>query len=145
MPNTASAEEIREQMAQVRRELNINYGGVVENARNMADWRYYVRNYPWATLGAAVAIGYLVVPNRVQMITPDAKELLKLARKQKLVVEPKPQAEPKSTVGGQVFNMLASMLTRGLIAYAGQKLGKTAGHKTAEAQDREQGKYPFPK
>ena len=145
MSNTASAEEIREQMAQVRRELNINYGGVVENARDMADWRYYVRNYPWATLGAAVAIGYLVVPNRVQMIAPDASELLKLARKQKLVVEPKPQAEPKSTVGGQVFNMLASMLTRGLITYAGQKLGKTAGKKTAEADERSQGHYPFPK
>jgi hypothetical protein len=145
MSQSASAEEIRDQMAQVRRELNLNYGEVVENARDLTDWRYYVRNYPWATLGAAVAIGYLVVPNRIQMITPDANELLKLARKQKLVVEPKPQAEPKSTVGGQVFNMLANMLTRGLISYAGQKFGKTAGRKTAQAQESSQGPYPFPR
>jgi hypothetical protein len=145
MSDSATAEQIREQMAQVRRELNLNYGEVVENARDMADWRYYVRNYPWATLGAAVAVGYLVVPNRVQMISPDAGELLKLARKQKLVVEPKPQAEPKSTVGGQVFNMMASMLVRGLLAYAGQKMGKTAGKKTAEAEQKSQGQYPYPK
>jgi len=140
MAEASSAEQIREEMANVRRDLNLNYGEVVDIARDMADWRYYVRNYPWAALGLAVAAGYLVVPNRVELIRPDASELLKLARKNKLVVEPKPTAEPKSSVGGAVFNMMASLLVRGAIAYFGQKMGKTAGKETAKAALREEGR-----
>ncbi len=139
-----SAEQLREEMARVRRDLNLNYGEVVENARDMADWRYYVRRYPWASLGVAAALGYLVVPNRVELIRPDASELLKLAKKNKLVVEPKPSAEPKSSVGGALFNMMASMLVRGAIAYVGQKVGKTAGHETAKAEQREQAQTQYP-
>jgi hypothetical protein len=138
MPESISADQIREEMAQVRRDLNVNYGEVVENARDLADWRYYVRNYPWATLAVAATVGYLVVPTRVELIRPDADEILKLARQQKLVVEPKPAAEPKSTVGGALFKLIANTLFRGAIAYAGQNMKKTAARETAQPQ------YPIP-
>ncbi len=138
MSEPLTADQIRDEMAHVRRDLNLNYGEVVDNARDMADWRYYVRSYPWAAIGLGVAVGYLVVPNRTELISPSAEELLKLARKNKLVVEPKPTAEPKSSVGSAVFNMMASMLVRGLISYVGQKAGKTAGKETAKAEQREE-------
>ncbi len=144
MAEPLSAEQIREEMARVRRELNLNYGEVVENARDMADWRYYVRRYPWASLGVAAALGYLAVPNRVELIRPDASELLKLAKKNKLVVEPKPAAQPKSSVGNALFNMLASMLVRGAIAYMGQKAGKTAGATAAQAEQESQSQSQYP-
>jgi hypothetical protein len=143
MSEPQSAAQIREQMAEVRRDLNLNYGEVVDNARDLADWRYYVRSYPWASLGIAVALGYLVVPNRVELVSPDAGELLKLAKQNKLVVEPKPRAEPKSNIGGALFTMMANMLVRGLISYAGQKVGKTAGKETAKAEEREKSPYPY--
>lgn len=138
MPDPVTAEEIRQEMSNVRRDLSLNYGEVVDNARDMADWRYYVRNYPWASLGAAAALGYLVVPNRVEIISPSAEELVKLADKNRLVVERQPTAEPKSGVAGALFTMMANLLVRGLISYAGQKMGKTAGKETAKAEQREQ-------
>ncbi|MBW3598050.1 MAG: hypothetical protein KY475_12325 [Planctomycetes bacterium] len=134
MPEPVSADQIREQMSQVRRELGLSYGEAVENARDLANWRYYVRNYPWAALGAAAVIGYLVVPNRLEIVSPSAKELMKLADKNKLVVERQPPAETRG-VSGALFTMMANLLVRGLISYAGQKLGKSTGRETAKAEE----------
>ena len=47
-------DEIRRQMAQIRRELHEDVQGVVAGAEAVADWRRYIRLYPWAAVGAAV-------------------------------------------------------------------------------------------
>lgn len=52
-------------MRRVRRELNVEVQEIVEQARDLADWRYYVGRYPWICLGGAAALGYLLVPARV--------------------------------------------------------------------------------
>ena len=57
-------DDVRRRMAQIRRELHEDVKGVVEGAEAATDWRRYVRNYPWATTGLALAIGYLVIPRR---------------------------------------------------------------------------------
>lgn len=62
-------------------------------------------------LGAAAAIGYLVVPRRIPVIAPDAKMLEKLARKHRVVLETNPKPRPKGVVGG-VFNFLSHFLLR---------------------------------
>ena len=64
-------------MAQIRRELHEDVKGVVEGAEAATDWRRYVRSYPWATAGLALAIGYFVVPRRhrpttIQIAPPQA-------------------------------------------------------------------------
>ena len=45
--------QIRHSMAFIRRELNEDMQQVVRSARTLADWRYYIRNYPWACVGVA--------------------------------------------------------------------------------------------
>ena len=57
-------DEIRRHMAQIRHELHEDVQGVVKGAEAATDWRRYVRNYPWVTVGVAFGIGYLVVPRR---------------------------------------------------------------------------------
>lgn len=57
-------DDIRRQMAQIRRELHEDVQGVVAGAEAVADWRRYVRLYPWAAAGAAMGIGYLLAPRR---------------------------------------------------------------------------------
>ncbi|MBX6311438.1 MAG: hypothetical protein IRY99_00715 [Isosphaeraceae bacterium] len=57
-------DEIRRQMAQIRRELHEDMQGVVAGAEVATDWKYYVRLYPWACLAAAFAVGFLIVPRR---------------------------------------------------------------------------------
>jgi hypothetical protein len=62
MDHDHQAEEIRRAMAEVRRDVDANSAEVLNHAREMTDWRYYIRNYPKLSLAAAAAIGYLVVP-----------------------------------------------------------------------------------
>lgn len=74
-----SIEDIRRQMAEIRRGLPDDVESVVQRARTLADWRYYIRNYPWLCMAAAAAAGYLVVPRRRNSGRPDPKTLAEKA------------------------------------------------------------------
>ena len=56
--------DIQRRMAQVRHELHVEVRDVVQSAHSLTDWRSQVGNHPWLALGAAVAVGYLIVPKR---------------------------------------------------------------------------------
>ena len=60
----SEVDEIRRHMAQIRHELHQDVQGVVRGAEATADWRRYVRNYPWAMVGIAFGVGFLIVPRR---------------------------------------------------------------------------------
>jgi hypothetical protein len=62
MTSTAEIEQLQAEMARIRRDLNGNVDEIVESAKELTDWRLFVRSYPWASVGAAVAAGYLVAP-----------------------------------------------------------------------------------
>jgi hypothetical protein len=58
--------EIQRRMAQVRHELHEEVREAVKGAQSLTDWRSHVRHHPWLALGAAAAVGYLIVPRRRQ-------------------------------------------------------------------------------
>jgi hypothetical protein len=58
------ADEIRRQMAQIRVGLHQDVSGVVGSAERVMDWRSYLRNAAWLSVGLAFAVGYFVVPRR---------------------------------------------------------------------------------
>src|SRR5438874_49626 len=62
IPN--EADQIRREMALIRRELHDDVREVVATASAVTDWRRYLTAYPWVSLGAAFAVGYLIVPRR---------------------------------------------------------------------------------
>jgi len=116
-PTTTSADAIRQQMRQVRRELGEDVDGLVDNAQVLTDWRHYVRSYPWVCLGAAAVAGYLLVPSRLRVVQPDAATIAKLVREQK----------PKSASAGvaaTIGSMIGNALLQGGLALAKQQLGK---------------------
>jgi hypothetical protein len=120
-------------MAAVRSTLDENVHELVENARTLTDWRYYVKSAPWGAVGAAAAIGYFVVPRRIQIVQPDAEEIAKLAKKHQIVVEHKAKAEAKQGGPAQlVMTMLANAMLRAVTAYASQQAGKIFGQQAAE-------------
>src|SRR5437667_12114685 len=84
---TSEAENIQKQMRELRAELRDDVQDVVVSAHKMADIANYVRAYPWLCVGAAVAAGFLIVPQRATILKPDAEALIELARKHKLVVK----------------------------------------------------------
>ncbi len=133
--NSREGEEILRQMAEIRGNLHHEVEDIAKNARVMSDWRYYVRAYPWACAGAAVALGYLVVPNRLQVISPDVNTLLKLAKKNRLLVKPEAEPHKRGGIVGPLFTLAANTIVRGLISYAGQQMGAVAGRQASAATD----------
>ena len=63
-------DEIRRMMSQIRHELHEDVQGVIEGAEAAADWRSYIRDYPWAAVGAVFAVGYLFAPRRRRRPAP---------------------------------------------------------------------------
>src|SRR6186997_2943608 len=61
-PLSSDAEEIQRQMQSVRSSLRDDVQELVENARDMTDWHYYVRRYPWAAVVAAAGVGFVITP-----------------------------------------------------------------------------------
>jgi hypothetical protein len=57
-------------MAQIRRELHQDISEVVAGAEAVADWRRFVRAYPWVAVGIATAAGYMVVPRARRAVGP---------------------------------------------------------------------------
>ena len=143
MAELGEADELRAQMAGVRaamdgnvQEIVVNAHALAEDARKLTDWRYYVKAAPWGTVGAAVALGYFLVPRRVEIVSPDADQLVKLAKRHQLVVEADPQGEAKKEGPAQtVMTMLANAALRAATAYVSQQAGKAFGQQVAEPDE----------
>ena len=80
---------IRHRMEEVRCELDQDVQGIVERARDLRDWRSYVRSYPWVCVGAAVAVGYLLVPRRPAAMQPNAETLAELVEAEPFAKTPR--------------------------------------------------------
>lgn len=111
------AQKILAEMEMVRREVDEDVDDLVDVAKQMTDWRYYVRNYPWLCVGGAALVGYFAIPRRIEVIRPDPDDIEELAKRRKLVVDPSNEKKVKSGVSGQLFNFLSSLALRGLITY----------------------------
>lgn len=119
----AKTVDIRRQMDEVRCSLGEEVEDLVESARTLADWHHYLRNYPWICLGGVAAVGFLLVPKRVEIISPSADALEELARRNKLVVNSSPKAHAKGGLGAAVFGLLANAGLRAATGYLGQHAG----------------------
>jgi hypothetical protein len=112
-----NADDIQREMRQVRAELRDDVQDLVHSAHRMADLGTYVRAYPWLCVGAALAAGYLIVPQRAVVIKPDAEALVELARKHRLVVktdEGPPQKKRRSLFADLLGLAAATLLQGGL-------------------------------
>jgi hypothetical protein len=58
------AERIRRQMQNIRQEMGAEVKDIVHGARQLTDWRYYVRHYPWACAAGAMSLGFLLMPGK---------------------------------------------------------------------------------
>lgn len=124
MSDSPSADDIQQQMSRIRSGLHQEVKGIVENARAITDWKHYVRQYPWACMAGAAALGYLVVPKRLEILRPDPNTLAELARTNRLVVNPQPQPRPRGGTTGAMFSFLANAVMRGAMGYLGQQATK---------------------
>lgn len=126
-----SIKAIQDRMKAVRRELG---NDLATSARDITNWRRYVRSNPWICLGGAAVLGYLLVPQKTPKVRLDPSELRSLL-KEKGATAILPQAQPG--VATRLSRMLASnvggLLLRGAMAYATAKMAAAK----AESETRE--------
>ena len=112
---------ILQRMEEVRCDLDEDVQEIVEGARVMGKWRYYVKTYPWICLGAALAGGYLIVP-RVWRRQAEAKAPAELADPNCLPVTPK--SPRKVGASGALLAIVGNLVLRGVSSYALQQASK---------------------
>lgn len=119
------ADELQQRMREVRADIRHDVQELAASAREMADWTSYVRAYPWLCVGAALAVGYLVVPQRTRIIRPNIDDLVELAGKDKLVVkvEETAQKQRRNMFAG-LLEMAASSLLQGGVAVLTKQLSQ---------------------
>ncbi len=138
MASTLSeVDEIRRHMAQIRHELHEDVQGVVRGAEATADWRRYIRNYPWAAMGLAFGVGYLIVPRRPRPQMPAFPYLAQPAPQAAPAVSPAP-AEPAKKKGKGIFRtvlgLAAPFALRTAQGYALQFFEQFLAQKMAQQQ-----------
>ena len=119
------AESVRARMQRLRCEIDGDVEDMAASARTMVDWKHYVKSYPWMCLGAAVALGFLIVPKRSKTINADLGTPTELAKTSHLVVKPAPTA-----ARGLVDTLVATVVgiaVREATAYLGQSAGRLLG------------------
>ncbi len=123
------ADEIRRQMAMIRRDLHNDVVGVVENAATATDWRRYITAYPWVSLGLASMVGYMLVPRRHRTAEAIAATQADLSKVREAVesngvrmvdaapAQPPPPARGKS-IAAAVLGMVTPLVVRAAQGYA---------------------------
>lgn len=130
MSKRDNPEELLNRMEALRRNLHSDVADVSHNAKEMTDWRFYFRRFPWAAAGIAAAAGYAVVPKRKEIVSPTPETLSKLADEDKLVVKRKPKATSTETLAGTLLTLAATAASRAAVGYIGGKLAQVADPRT---------------
>jgi len=133
----AKADRVRRDMRCIRRELGDNVEELVENAERLMDWRYYVDRYPWATVGAAALIGYLLVPRRIVTLPTDQHSLTQLVDRIAPAIAPPEKQKPQSSWLSNLISMGTGLLMRAAAGYATQQLSKAFAQPAHEPQPTE--------
>jgi hypothetical protein len=92
MNDPPPADAVRTRVQQLRCQIDGDVEDMAARARTMVDWKHYVKTYPWACLGAAVALEFLIVPKRSRAVRPDSAALTELAKSGHPGDEPAPAA-----------------------------------------------------
>ena len=117
MHHSLEAEAIRQHMEVVRCDLDVSAQSLVESARELGDWRHYVKTYPWVCLGAACAVGYAIVPRR-RAATRGASST--------------------SGAGGALLIFAGNLLWRSAVSYATRQAGQYFAAPPAATQPDDQ-------
>jgi hypothetical protein len=119
LQNSPETEAIRQRMEEVRCDLDEDVQEIVEGARDMGKWRSYVKAYPWVFMGAAFAVGYLIVPRRLLGTQPNAKQPPESAHPSVL-----PPSSPMAGMRSKLLAFVGTLVLRGVASYFEQQAGK---------------------
>src|SRR5262245_25082927 len=112
---------IRLRMQHIRSCLSEESVQIRKQARRMTDWHYYVGMFPWTSIAAAAAVGYLVIPKRPQVVQAGADALVKLAKQDRVIVQSLSDQPPSKGLLGTLTSIGSAMLLRAGKSYLTQR------------------------
>jgi hypothetical protein len=116
----AEVEELRREMARIRREIHADVNVAAEHLEATLNWRGYVRSAPWPAAGAAFGVGFLaawlLVPRR--RIKVIERERATSARRSPRYEEPEKEQVPSKGVISMALGFLAPIALRAAQNYA---------------------------
>jgi hypothetical protein len=120
---THAAEQLREEMRQLRSHMDSDVDSFVENTRVLLDWHSYFRSAPWLCLGGAALAGYLIVPSKARSVSVDLQHLAEAAKHRQVLVTDR-GVQAKETVGSSLAKVAAGILWKAALAVAMQQLNQ---------------------
>jgi hypothetical protein len=117
MHSSPETEAIRQRMEEVRCDLDEDVQEIVEGARDMGDWRYYVKAYPWICLGGALVAGYLIVPGALGVLASVTAG-----------------SSAKGGPRARLLSLVGDLAMRSALNYAEQQAGKLFAPQAAGSQ-----------
>lgn len=136
MHESPETNAIRHRMEEVRCELAEDVQAIVEGARDMGEWRSYVKSYPWVCAGVALALGYWTVPRRAAGTQPDAQTLAELTKQSRLLAMS--HLPPKGNMRGMLLAFAGNLALRGVLSFVGQQAGKLFATQAARSPQDDQ-------
>ena len=126
MNDPPRGDTVRERMQQLRCEIDEDVEDVSASARTMLDWKHYVKAHPWMCFGAAVALGFLIVPKRSRATRPAAATVAESATTGQVVV--RSSADDHGGSDRCAIGCRANIAIRKATAYLGQSAGRSTGN-----------------
>lgn len=122
MTTEQEAERLRRRMATLRRRLDDDVSQVTTNASRLLEWRHYVSQYPWVTLGAVALAAYWVIPGRrtPQKVVLDRTSIDELIKRGGVQFETPQKTKEKAGWISAGVSLLATLALRGATAYLTQ-------------------------
>lgn len=134
--NSHETKAIRQRMEEVRCDLDKDVQGIVEGARDMRNWRSYVRAYPWVCVGAVLVVGYGIAPRRHVSVQPNAETIAEFVEQSRLAASS--DLPLKSTTRGMLLSFVGNLVLRGVASYVGQQAGNLFVPQSVKTQQDDQ-------
>ena len=124
---------VRVRMQQLRCEIDGDMEDMAASARTMVDWKHYVKTYPWVCLGAAAALGFLIVPKAIHGDTPRLGHPDRSWRGPAIWSSNR-RRPPREDWSMRLLATVAGIAVRKATAYLGPKCGKITGNTLVSAR-----------
>jgi len=131
--DSPETQAIRQRMDEVRGDLNTGFQGIVSEARDISDWTYYVKTYPWAVLGVSLVAGYLVAPRLGFLKHPRAPSVDGASSS-----IGSHASTSKDSVSGKVLSFVGNLVMRGATAYVLQHADRLFEAKTVKSHQNDE-------
>jgi hypothetical protein len=130
------AQVISGRMAELRRDLITDVRQVSDGARVMTDWKFYVGRFPWVALGLAALAGFMLIPKKKAVISPDQDALAELVRKKHLRLNVDHKQEKPGLLNAIVATG-ASVAAKAAMGYFGERMRSVAAQKAHQQSEFE--------